>query len=588
MKRGTKVLLLLFVLFVFFSTISAAAFWWFLHDPEPTIPEGSYLVLRPGGILSEAPSLGDPLADALGRPSTRGVIEFDSALRKAAVDDRIAGVLMRIEPMGCSLGKTQELRDAVTRFRDTSDKPIMAFLEAGGNKEYYLASSCSEIYMAPEGMLFFIGLRFGVTFFKGTLEKLGVEAQFARVGQYKSAVEPFTRDDMSESFREMLDSLADDLFDTMVVDIAADRGMTPQQLRSIVDDPPMTARTAVEAGLVDELVYRDELEDRLKQADEEEWSLVSMDTYARVPPSSLGLGDGPEIAVIYCEGTIMTGESAPPYYGGDQTMGSSTITAVLREARRDENIEAVIMRVDSPGGSGLASDLIWREVQLTSAEKPVVVSMSDYAASGGYYISMGADAIVAQPGTLTGSIGVYSGKFSVGGLYEKVGLSVETVERGEFAGLMSPSEAFSDAERAKLEGMVEEFYNAFIEKAGEGRDVQAEEIDRVARGRVWTGRQALEVGLVDELGGFRTALSRAKELAGIEADQEVSLVILPEQRTILQELLDPDDSPSTRLASPADALLPPLDQPMREILARVPVFQQGGPVAMLPYLVQVD
>lgn len=588
MKRSTKVLLALFVMFMFFSGISAAFFWFFLYDPEPTIPDGSYLVLRPGGILSEAPSLGDPLADALGRSSTRGVIEYDSALRKAAVDDRIAGVIMRIEPMGCSLGKIQELRDAVARFRDKSDKPIVALMETGGNKEYYLASACSEVYMAPEGMLFFIGLRFGVTFFKGTLEKLGVEAQFARVGQYKSAVEPFTREEMSDSFREMLDSLADDLFDTMIEDIAADRGMTAERIRAIVDDPPMTARSAVEAGLVDELVYRDELEDRLKQADEEEWSLVGMDTYAQVPPSSLGLGDGPEIAVIYCEGTIMPGESAPPYYGGDQTMGSTTITSVLREARKDEDIEAVVMRVDSPGGSGLASDLIWREVQLTSAEKPVVISMSDYAASGGYYISMGADAIVAQPGTLTGSIGVYSGKFSMGGLYEKVGLSVETVERGEFAGLMSPSEPFSDAEQAKLEGMVDEFYNSFLEKAAEGREVQPEEVDRVAQGRVWTGKQALEVGLVDQLGGFRTALATAKELAGIDADQEVSLVILPEQRTILQELLDPDDTPSSRLLSPADALLPPLDRPMRELLARVPVLQLGGPVAMLPYLVQVD
>lgn len=588
MKRSTKVLLALFVMFVFFSGISAAFFWFFLYDPEPTIPDGSYLVLRPGGILSEAPSLGDPLADALGRTSTRGVIEYDSALRKAAVDDRIAGVIMRIAPMGCSLGKTQELRDAVTRFREKSDKPIVAFMETAGNKEYYLASACSEIYMPPEGMLFFIGLRFGVTFFKGTLEKLGVEAQFARVGQYKSAVEPFTREEMSDSFREMLDSLADDLFDTMVEDIAADRGMTPERIRAIVDDPPMTARSAVEAGLVDELVYRDELEDRLKQADEEEWSLVDMDTYAQVPPSSLGLGDGPEIAVIYCEGTIMPGESEPPYYGGDQTMGSTTITSVLREARKDEDIEAVVMRVDSPGGSGLASDLIWREVQLTSAEKPVVISMSDYAASGGYYISMGADAIVAQPGTLTGSIGVYSGKFSVGGLYEKVGLSVETVERGAFAGLMSPSEPFSDAEQAKLEGMIDEFYNSFLEKAAEGREVQPEEVDRVAQGRVWTGKQALQVGLVDELGGFRTALATAKELAGIDADQEVSLVILPERRTILQELLDPDDTPSSRLASPADALLPPLDRPIRELLARVPVLQLGGPVAMLPYLIQVD
>ncbi len=588
MKRSTKIVLVLLVLFMFTSSLGGLFFYVFLFDPEPTIPEGSYLVLEPGGILSEAPSLGDPLADALGQVSTRGVIEFDSAMRKAAVDDRIAGVIMRIEPLGCSLGKIQELRGAVARYREATDKPIVAYLETSGNKEYYLASACSDVYMAPEGMMFFIGLRFGVTFFKGTLEKLGVDAQFARIGQYKSAVEPFTRDEMSDSYREMLESLADGLFDDMLADIAVDRELPLEQLRAIVDDPPLTADAAFEAGLVDQLVYRDELEAQLKQADEEEWSLVSMDTYARVPPGSLGLGDGPEIAVIYCEGAIMSGESAPPYYGGDQTMGSDTITRVLRQARKDDHIEAVVMRVDSPGGSGLASDVIWREVELTRAEKPVVVSMSDYAASGGYYISMGADAIVAQPGTLTGSIGVYSGKFSLGGLYEKVGLSVETVERGDYAGLMSPSEPFTDAERAKIEGMIESFYDTFIEKAAEGRKRDPSEVDRVARGRVWTGKQAMEVGLVDELGGFRTALDRAKELAGIDADQEVSLVILPERRTMLQELLDPDDSTGTALRPPAELLLPGLGEALGPLLARVPVLEAGGPIVMMPYLLTVD
>ena len=588
MKRSTKIIGALLVLFLFTSAMGSLFFYVFLFDPEPTIPQGSYLVLEPGGLLSEAPSLGDPLADALGQISTRGIIEFDSAMRKAAIDDRIAGVIMRIEPMGCSLGKVQELRGAVARYREATDKPIVAYLETAGNKEYYLASACSEVYMAPEGMMFFIGLRFGVTFFKGALEKLGVDAQFARIGQYKSAVEPFTREEMSDSFREMLESLADDLFDDMLTDIAADREMPLDSLRAIVDDPPLTAGHALEVGLVDELVYRDELEAQFKQADEEEWSLVSMDTYAQVPPASLGLGDGPEIAVIYCEGAIMSGESAPPYYGGDQTMGSATITRVLRQARKDEDIEAVVMRVDSPGGSGLASDLIWREVELTSAEKPVVVSMSDYAASGGYYISMGADAIIAQPGTLTGSIGVYTGKFSLGGLFDKVGLSVETVERGEYAGLMSPSEPFSEAEQGKIEGMIESFYDTFIEKAAEGRQRDPSEVDRIARGRVWTGRQALGVGLVDELGGFRTALDRAKELAGIDAEKEVTLVILPEQRTMLQELLDPDDSPSSALRPPTELLLPGFGEVLGPLMARLSVLDAGGPVAMLPYLLTVD
>jgi protease IV len=588
MKRRATLLLLVGALFFFTLIVAAVAVFVLLAGSGPVIPDDSYLVIRLNGEISEQPMPEDPFAALLGAEGGWSIIEIDSALRKAAVDDRIAGVIVQVGPLAAGLGKVEELRDAIHRYRETTDKPIIGRMEAGGTKEYFLVSACSEVYMPPEGMMLLTGLRFAVTFYKGTLDKLGVEAEFARVGQYKSAVEPFLREEMSDAFREVLEAMADDLYGQIVGGIAEDRGLTEEQVRAIFDDPPMTARAGVEAGLVDELLYRDELEARFKPADAEDWSLIGLGDYARVKPSSLGLGKGPEVAVIYCDGTIMPGDSSPPYYGGERTMGSSTITRVLRDAREDEDIEAVVMRVNSPGGSGLASDLIWREVVLTSEVKPVVVSMSDYAASGGYYISMAADAVVAQPGTLTGSIGVYAGKFNLGGLYEKVGLSVETVERGDYAGLLASSRSFTPEERAKLEEMVVDFYNTFITKAAEGRGVEPAEIDHVARGRVWTGAQALEVGLVDELGGFREALDVAKELAGIDPDDEVSLVVLPVQRTLLEELLDAPGSVSIEVDGPLHALLPEAGDALDQLLTAAPLLGSGEPVAMLPYAIAVE
>jgi protease IV len=605
MRRNTKIALVVLGLLTLMAMAGAVTIYFLVFDSTPRIPEDSTLVIHIGGVLSEQPAIPDPLAEVLGATGGTSVIEIDSALRKAAVDDRIKAVVLRIEPLACGMGKVQELRTAIARYRDETSKPIIAWMDYAGNKEYYLAAACTEVYMPAEGMLLFTGLRFSVTFFKGTLDKLGIQAEFTRVGEYKSAVEPYTREEMSDEFRGVLESLADDLYDRMIADIAADRGMEPAVLQGIVDDPPMTAAGAVEAGLVDELLYRDEIEQRLKPADAEEWPLVDLYTYADVSPGSLGLGKGPSVAVIYCEGIITSGESSPPVWGGDASMGSATITRALRDAREDENIEAVVLRIDSPGGSGLASDLIWREVQLTREVKPVIASMSDYAASGGYYIAMGADAIVAEPSTLTGSIGVYNGKMSFSDLYDKVGLSVETVERGQYADLLTVSRAYTPEERDKIAEMVEDFYSSFISKAAQGRGVEPEEIDRVARGRVWTGAQALEVGLVDEVGGFRAALEVAKLKAGIEPDQEVSLVILPEQYTLLDELLgsrglssNAADRTGWDTAAAASwnrypqvdgglgalaTALPELGQPLGQFLAAVPLLTSGVPLALMPY-----
>ncbi|MCK6526417.1 signal peptide peptidase SppA [Myxococcota bacterium] len=594
MRRRNKLLIafLLFMAFAFVGSIATVAV--LLRGGGTTIEKDSYLVVNLTGTLSDQPASDDAISRYF-ESSAPSVLEVDSALRKAAKDDRILGVILKIGDLGVGMAKVQELRDAVLRYRAESGKHVVAWAEALGNKEYYLASAADSIYMPPEGMVFFNGLAFNVTFYKGTLDKLGVEAEYARIGKYKSAVEPMTREGMSEANREMMESLASDLFERVVEGVASGRKMTREQVLAVIQDPPMTAGDARAAGLVDDLVYRDQLEDSLKPADAEEWKLTSLDDYRRVPGSSLGLGVGPKVAVIFAEGAINSGESQPPGpLGGGPVMGSDTVARAIRKARKDASIKAIVLRVDSPGGSGLASDIVWRETQLArEAGKPVVASMSDFAASGGYYISMGADAIVAQPSTLTGSIGVYAGKINLEELFQKIGVTVETIQRGPYANLFSGDRPFSPEERGKLERYIETFYRTFIEKAAEGRKLGADQVDAVARGRVWTGHQAKEIGLVDSLGGFREALRIAKEKAGIADSQEVSLVLLPEKPDFLDSLFRTGPAFGARSSAEGPAailrtLLPGSLEGVADLLSIAPLLSSGHPLALMPFTVDVD
>ncbi len=633
-SRALVVLLVLFLVVVLIGSIVAIVAM--LGDGGGKVDEGSVLVLKIGGPLPEQPMPEPPFA---GLGSTwPSVLEFDSALRKAAVDERVDRVLIKPLSMMTGYGKVQELHGAILRFKEESDgKPVTCWMEAAGNKEYLLATACDEIFMAPEGFFLVNGLHLNVTFYKGTLDKLGVEAEFARAGKYKSAIEPLTSTEMSPAFREMMESMADSLYGDFVSMIATSRGLDEATVRALIDDPPLTAAGAARAGLIDGLLYRDQLRDHLggeevepidptratfealmaqgpppplelpdpdaakaenedgtaddnEDADEDgdDVEMIGLGEYAMVSPASLGLGDGPKIAVVYGEGQIMSGESDPGGGFSSKTMGSTTITAALRSIREDDSIEAVVLRVDSPGGSGLASDVMWRELELLTATKPVVVSMSDYAASGGYYISMNADAIVAQRGTITGSIGVFAGKYNLAGMYEKVGLTTESVKRGEMADIFAANQRLGEAGTAKLTEFIDEFYGAFISKAADGRRVAPSAIHEVAQGRVWTGEQAKAVGLVDELGGFRTALRLAKEKAGIEG--EVRLVLYPKQPTFLEQLLDANGL--------GGVLVPLLDgagfgggaltdhqalAAARRVLQAAPLFSEGTPVLMPPY-----
>jgi len=610
-------------------------------------------------------------------PSHMSVLEFDQVLQEAAFDDRIEQLLIRIGGVSAGYGKVQELREIIARFSRDSGKPTTCWLEMGSNKEYLIATACDEIFMAPEGFLLVNGMDISVTFYKDTLEKLGVEAEFTRAGKYKSAVEPLTRRDMSPAYREMLNSLADSIYTDFVDTIAQARGLSESEVRALIDDPPMTASGAQRAGLIDGLYYRDQLyaslgddevlpisaerppldlpeeaataedsvaqppgrgevppelvdlirskaapvpsedgegeaaaagdeepkkdqkeedqeeEDDDEDTDQDEVTRISFGQYQRSMGGLRRLGGGPRIAVIYCEGQIMSGASDSGGPMGGATMGSSTIAQAIRTARLDKRVKAIVLRVDSPGGSGLASDIIWRETQLARSEnnKPVVVSMGDLAASGGYYISMGADMIIAEPSTITGSIGVFAGKYNLEGLYEKIGLRSEQVKRGALADIFDPGKPLSEAGRDKLAEFVDEFYATFLRKAALGRGSEPEILHRVAQGRVWTGRQAKDIGLVDQLGSLRTAIAVAKEMAGITGD--VTLRVLPKRPNFIDELLGRKNLDVSLLGTRGPGSVrhalgnPPGLATITQLLQVAPLLSLGTPVLMAPYQLEV-
>ena len=523
---------------------------------------GGYLSIELAGEIPEAPppSLGGFFETR--PPSIRGLVE---AVDRAAHDPRVKGLLLRVGSVDAGWARVQELRDALDRFKRTG-KPSWAHLESPGNLEYLLATGCSKIAVAPTATLDVSGLAAEITFFRGTLDKLGIEAQFEGIGKYKNAPNQFTERGFTEPHREQMEALVGGLFEQYVDAIARGRRLKPEAVRALVDRGPFLASEAKQAGLVDELFYRDEVESRVPGGNK----------MAPAPYVRAGRGGAfdrrPKLALVYAVGDLMAGESQDGPFGS--VAGSATIVQGLRAAREDASVRAVILRVDSPGGSAPAADAIWREVQLTRRQKPVVASMGDYAASGGFYVAMGADAIVAEPGTITGSIGVFSGKFSLRGLYAKLGISQETVQRGKNATLFSSYVPWDDAQRAKVRALNQSIYDAFVSKAAEGRHKTPAEIEKLAQGRVWTGLEAARSGLVDGLGGLDEAVRLARQRARIPAGQGVQLVVLPETKGFFEALMDRQE-PGISVQA--------LGRQPAALLRFAQGLSNGGPLARLPF-----
>ncbi len=567
--------------------IGVALIWATFRKSEPSIRDNSVLTLRVAGSLPDY-SPDDPFKKYFGGPDqslTGLVMQF----KKAKVDKRIKAILLDINTSGVGWGKAEELRDAITDFR-SSGKPVYAYIEFGLNKEYYIATACDKIIVPPPGELFINGLAADVMFFRGSLDKLGIYPDIFQIGKYKSAGDMFTQKQMTEAHREYINSLLDDLYGRYVTTIAQSRHKTPDEVKALIDNAPYSAEKAKEAGLIDETLYRDDVEKEFKKLlgykDTDQFLAVRGSEYRDVSPESLGLNKGERIAVIYASGDIGSGSSQNSP-SGEQSIGSDTLAKALNDAAADKSLKAIVLRVDSPGGSGLASDIIWHAVEAANAKKPVVVSMSDVAASGGYYISASAAKIVAQPSTITGSIGVVAGKPVMRGFYDWLGISNEYVLRGKTAGMFRETEKFSDEERAKFEDWIKTtYYNDFVPKVAKGRNKDAQSIDAVGQGRVWTGAQAKDRGLVDEYGGLDKAIEVAKQLAKIPADKGVERVILPYPTTFLQELLSGGSDNSNTQVEQQRAVFAAMPEDARRALRYMQLMDKmknGESMLLMPF-----
>jgi protease-4 len=591
---GTKKTLLIIggivAVVVFVVLLGIAMIFAAFRKGEPSIRDNSLLALRVSGALPDY-SPDDPFKRFFGGPDqslTGLVMQF----KKAKVDKRIKAVLLDIDMSGAGWGKAEEIRDAIKDFR-TSGKPVYAFIELGLNKEYYIATACDKIYVPPPGELFINGLAADVMFFRGSLDKLGVYPDIYQIGKYKSAGDMFTQKEMTEAHKEYINSLLDDLFNRYVQTIAEARHKTPEEVKALIDNAPYNGNQAKAAGLIDEIAYHDEVEKQIKATlgyKETDTFYPVRAEYRDVSPESLGLNEGERIAVIYASGEIGSGksENSP---SGDQSIGSDTLSRAVTDAAMDKSIKAIVIRVDSPGGSGLASDIIWHAVDAANQKKPVVISMSDVAASGGYYISASAAKIVAQPSTITGSIGVVAGKPVMRGLYDWLGISNQYVLRGKTAGMFRETEKFSDEERAKFEEWIKTtYYQDFVPKVAKGRKKDAQYVDSVGQGRVWTGAQAKDRGLVDEFGGLDRAIEVAKELAKIPADKGVERVILPYPRTFLQELMSSGGDNSNTQVAQQRAVLAALPEDARRAFRFMSLMERmktGEKMLVMPFDIRV-
>lgn len=507
-----------------------------LDQEEPVdVSENSVLHINLNRPLADR-SFNDPFSElgfGGGDAKRIGVKDLKKALEHAATDDKIKGIVLEAPSLMGGLALGEEVRKALVEFKE-SGKFIWSYADLLTEGGFYISSVADELYVSPVGDVEWNGLSSKAVFFKGTLDKLDIEAQIFRVGAYKSAVEPFMLDKMSEASREQTTSFVNSIYDQIVSEMAPDLGIESTKLHDISNQMTVqTPQQAIDFGLITGMLYRDQflqkIADKIEVEKTKDINFVSFQDYNRSYKNTNASKN--RIAVIVAEGDIVDGK------GSKDQIGSDRFTREIRKARENDKIKAIVLRVNSPGGSALASDLIWREIVKTKEVKPVIASFSNYAASGGYYISMAADTIVAQPNTITGSIGIFGIIFNMGDfMANKLGITTEDVNTGKYSGMMTTTRALTEAEKKIIQNSVNRGYEIFTTKAAEGRHMSLEALKAVASGRVWTGTQAKEIGLVDVLGGLDDAVQIAAEKAGIADDYKVRFY--PEQKTAIEELME--------------------------------------------------
>ena len=562
--------------------IAVGLYFWFSTErvPKRVILEADF----DQGMIEQVPD--DPLARVLlsKKASTRDVVE---TLQRASHDDRVKGLVARVGKLKMRLAQVQEVRDAVIAFR-AAGKPAIAYAdtfgEAGpGNSSYYLATAFDAVYVQPSGDVGLTGLIYEQPFVRGTLDKLGVVPRLDGRKEYKSYRYMFTERKYLPPHREAVTRVMESQFSQLVSGIAAARKLSESDVRSLVDEGPFIGQEAVDSKLIDGLAYRDEVYDRIREKAGTKSELLPLDEYGKRAggPNEKGT----TIALIYGVGSILRGKSGYEPATGEIIMGSDTVAAAFRQAIEDKDVKAILFRIDSPGGSYVASDTIWREtVNARKAGKPVIVSMGSVAGSGGYFVAAAADKIVAQPATITGSIGVFGGKMVTAGFWNKLGVTWDEVHTSRNADAWTQTKDLNPLQRARMEEWLDRVYEDFIAKVGEGRKLSKEAVEKIAKGRIWTGEDAKELGLVDELGGFPAALKLARAAAKLPGDAPVRLKVYPEKKTLIKFVGDlkriaADDDLASSLARTLEKVQPfvrivdPLGLSSRSDVLRMPDFE---------------
>ncbi|HEY4365238.1 MAG TPA: signal peptide peptidase SppA [Bryobacteraceae bacterium] len=537
-----------------------------MGSPKPSVPSNAALVLHLEGDVPEQAPVDVPIPFLEGQ-QPMAMAEVWRMLQAAAADSKIKSLV--IEPRGLTAGWAglEELRADILAFKK-SGKPVHAYLRGAATHDYYVATAADDIYMAPEDELDVKGLRAELVYVKGTLDKLGVAMEFEHVGKYKDAPDQFTKTGPSPETLEVENQILDQYFGDIVRVIAEGRKKSPEAVRALIDEGPFVGKSALDGGLVDGLMFEDEMYDKFGNP-----AKISSQSYAK---AQTGSASGKKIALITEEGDITRGGTNEDVTDSGITVAGSVKT--MREVENDSSIQGVILRINSPGGDGIASDDILHEAKKLSQKKPMVISMGDLAASGGYFIAMTGDPVVSYANTLTGSIGVFYGRVNLKGLYDKIGLSKTLLTRGKYAAIDSENGPLTDEQRAKLRKEIEGFYSGFVQRVADGRKRKYDEVEPLAQGRVWLGSQAKGNGLVDEIGGLDRAVELVKQRAKIGAAEKVTLVTYPPKRSLLELILNRGGGDSSEVESK-----------IRSIFGKLPVraLAQGGVMRLMPFTIEV-
>lgn len=543
------------------------------ENRTPSVASDSVLVLALNGDIPEAAPVDIPIPfiQSQSPPTVRDVW---TSLRQAATDNRIKAVVLQPRDLATGWGKLEEFRQEISDFKK-SGKPVYAFLQSPGSREYYLATAADKIFLSPDDSLDVKGFLLQELYFKDTLEKVGVQVQVDHIGRYKDAGDIFTKTGMSPETREVLNQVLDQIYGNFCSVIGQARHKSAEDVKALIDNGPFLASQAKASGLVDELGYEDEVySDLKKKTGTGDLKKIALRTYFHAAP-----GQGDHIALLVGEGDIVSGNPNSPF-GSQQLIASGAFAKLVRQVRNDSSVKGVILRVNSPGGDAVASDEILHELKLLSRAKPLVISMSDVAASGGYFMSMTGDPVVAYPDTITGSIGVLYVRPNIGGLYGKLGIHEDTLTRGKMADIDSESIPLSDAAKQKLHESIEATYKAFVTKVAAARKKSYDQIDPIAQGRVWMGAQAHDNGLVDDLGGLDEAVSLIRKKAHLPPNGATNLILYPPRRSLFEVLTQ--SSPEAIESAAAE-------DKIRSVLPGLPgaALLKGGLLRRMPYRLNV-